>query len=217
MIQIRNASLYCIAGTVAALGFAPFNLFPFFIASLAWLFAQLISRNFDRENFRNSFLFFLCLHVFSLYWLVYPLTLDLKRHWVLIPFAVIAIPAYFSLWLSCACGFVRFFSNICSKALIFSSAICAATYAYGHFSLGFPWILPAYIWNIHEIFMQTLSIWGPYGLGLMTVLISALIGITVSFGYKSRDGKVALFSSLFIFGLIVVFGFTNLGMNNTEF
>lgn len=204
---------YCIFGSIAALGFAPFNLFPIFILSFAWFFIQLSRQN----NFWNSFLFFIALHIASLYWLVYPLTFDLKHHWILIPFALIAIPAYFSLWLSCAIAFVKFFSNIFSKALIFSVAICAATYLYGHGSLGFPWVLPAYIWNIHEVFMQTLSIFGPYGLGLITLLISAFIGIVIKLDYKFCNGKIAFYFAIAILAFVVIFGFVNLCLHKTDY
>ncbi len=210
-------SVYCIFGATAFFAFAPFNIFPVFLILFAWLFTK-ISLDTSYST-KKAFLFILFFHITSLYWLVYPLTIDIRKHYILIPFAMTLIPAYFAILLSISVFIVRYVRGIFAKVFIFPSIFCIITYLYGHGSLGFPWILPAYIWNYHEIFMQTLSIYGIYGLSFVTMLLSSLLGATFVF-FKIKDKKnscLSIILSLLLISFLLIFGFIKLSSSTTEF
>jgi apolipoprotein N-acyltransferase len=90
---------------------------------------------------------------------------------------------------------------------------------YGNFLPGFPWVLPGYVWCCHEIFLQTLSIWGIYGLGFVTLLISGFLGQSFLY-YELKDpnkAKTSAIVSIFIFAAMALFGYVRLANNPTTF
>jgi apolipoprotein N-acyltransferase len=248
-------------GTVTVLSFSPFNIFPIFIATFAWLFTEIFgikkkeSKNIHKKKaikflLKESFCFFLFLHMGCLYWLVYPLVL--AKYWILIPFAIILIPAYLSMFLlipTALLAISHYFNYgnynltpscrqkvkviaLLIKPIMFASAFILIMEFYGHVCPGFPWILPGYIWCCHEIFLQTLSIYGIYGLSFVTILISGFLGSAFLYYQKNgsnnlndlnklNDSKKFTMSSTIIAGalfiFIVLFGYFRLANHPTEF
>jgi apolipoprotein N-acyltransferase len=201
--QIR----YAFAGALAATGFAPINLFPAFVLAVAWLFVQ--THKNERCRPLDVFVFFLFMHMCGLYWLVYPLTINIKIHGWLIPLALFFVPAYLSVQLLVAWYLAKKIAGgMLENILLWPSLCCMAMYLYGHFAFGFPWLLPAYIWGQHEIFLQTISIYGVYGLSLVTMIISCLGGASYVFYKKNyRPGAVATMAAAVVLGIfLTLFG-----------
>ncbi|MDR3151417.1 MAG: hypothetical protein LBT67_01020, partial [Holosporaceae bacterium] len=198
---------YAFAGALAASGFAPLNLFPAFILAIAWLFVQ--THQDERCRPLDVFMFFLFMHIVGLYWLAYPLTINIKIHGWLIPMALFFVPAYLSVQLLVAWWLAKKISGgILENILLWPSLCCMAVYLYGHFAFGFPWLLPAYIFGQYEIFLQTISIYGVYGLSLATMIISCLCGASYVF-YKKNDrpGAVAAMATAVGLGVfLILFG-----------
>jgi len=205
-------------GIISAFSFAPFNWFPIFLITFSWLFVRISEVQEIKSLLIESFSFFFFWHVGCLYWLVYPLTLNLSKHWMLIPIAIMIIPAYLSLYLLIPVYITKKIFRQPSP-IIFALSFCLIMLFYGNFLPGFPWVLPGYIWCIHEVFLQTLSIYGIYGLSFVTMLISGFGGMAFvchQSGNKRDFKKYATFSgSLFLF--IVSFGSYRLSVNKTEF
>ena len=88
-----------IYGAATALSFAPFNIFPIFIATFGWIFARIGKGDRNRSFLVELFCFFFGLHLACLYCVVYPLMMDFKKYGILIPFAVALIPTYISMFL----------------------------------------------------------------------------------------------------------------------
>jgi apolipoprotein N-acyltransferase len=109
--------------------------------------------------------------------------------------------------------------SLFGRPIAFASLFSLAMMLYGNFLPGFPWVLPGYVWCCHEIFLQTLSIWGIYGLSFVTLLISGFCGQSFLY-YKLKDFKKAKISaiiSIFIFAAMVSFGYVRLANNPTIF
>ncbi|MDR1236166.1 MAG: apolipoprotein N-acyltransferase, partial [Holosporaceae bacterium] len=101
----------------------------------------------------------------------------------------------------------------------FATSFCLTMMLYGNFFPGFPWVLPGYIWCCHEIFLQTLSLYGIYGLSFVTLLISGFLGLAFRC-HKSHDfkkSKIAALISVLIFSLAVLFGWYRLANNPVKF
>ena len=126
----------------------------------------------------HGFVYWLFYFMGALYWLVYPLTIDLSLHWMLIPFALIAVPAYLSIPLLLPIYVAKkFCKSVWVSALVFSVLTFIVMYLQGHYAPGFPWALPGYVWSRDVFCIQALSIWGIYGQTLFTLLIGSLAGI----------------------------------------
>jgi apolipoprotein N-acyltransferase len=215
----RLASNFFVGG-FGALGFAPFQIIPAFLFSVGWFFKNNIAENgVAKKILLESFAFFLGFHMFCLYWMVYPLTIDITNHWILIPFTIL-IPAYLSIQLVVPVFVtIKYCNGTYEKIFGFSALFCIVTYFYGHCLPGFPWILPGYIWNLHEVFMQTLSLFGIYGLSFITIVISCFCGTAYIF-YEKKDGKNMMLASGIPLALVlamVTFGIWKLCLNKTKY
>ena len=59
------------------------------------------------------------------------------------------------------------------RIAIFALAYAAAEWLRGHLFSGFPWNLPAYGWAALPAILQSTSVFGAYGLTLLTILFGA--------------------------------------------
>lgn len=214
----RDYYEYLLFGALGALGFAPFNLYPVFIAVFAWFLYNVFSR---KTTFFQAVIFFTAYYIANLTWIIDPLKVDLARHFMLIPFAITLIPMYLAVQMLIPVLAVKFVRNILAKALVFSVVSSAVIYLHGHGRFGFPWVLPGYIWNSHELFMQTLSIYGIYGLSLVTMLIPSLIGaaaVLQSAEFSRKNASIAIISAVFLLFLgMCLFGLSRLAKNQTTY
>ena len=156
----------------------------FFVALFGFFFGFLAnSRRKDeseKETLVCSFLYWIFYFIGALYWLVYPLTIDLSLHWVLIPFALLAVPAYLSIPLLLPVYLTqKFCKNVWIASLVFSSSTFFVMYLQGHYAPGFPWALPGYVWGHNPNLMQGLSVWGIYGQTFFTLLMGSIFGVFI--------------------------------------
>jgi apolipoprotein N-acyltransferase len=191
--------------------------------TFSWLFGRIAKSDDIKSLLAEVFFFFFCLHIACLYWVAYPLTLDLAVHGMLIPVALVLIPSYLSTFLLAPAWVLanKFAAahSLFNQPIAFASLFSLTMMFYGNFLPGFPWVLPGYIWCCHEIFLQTLSIWGIHGLGFVTMLISGFCGQSF-LHYELKDLKKAKISavlSIFIFAAMVLFGCVRLANNPTTF
>jgi apolipoprotein N-acyltransferase len=215
-------------GAITAFSFAPFNVFPIFILTFGWLFVQIrkVDETKSLSFWMEIFCFFFCLHLACLYWVVYPLTLDLTKHAVLIPFAITLIPAYASAFLliptwilSRKSFFATASADIFVEPTAFALLFSLIMMFYGNFLPGFPWVLPGYIWCCHEIFLQTLSIYGIYGLSFVTMLIAGFLGQSFLY-YRLKDtdrSRNSAIISILLLLFMVLYGYFRLARNPTIF
>lgn len=168
--------------------------------------------------FLHSFVYWLFYFMGALYWLVHPLTIDLSHHWMLIPFALVAVPAYLAIPLLLPVYVAKkFCKNVWVFALVFATLTFLVMYFQGHYAPGFPWVLPGYVWSRDVLCMQALSIWGIYGQTFFTLIIGCIWGVGF-YWYKKNSKKCALAvgitcSSLF---LLYIFGFVRIRGSSEE-
>lgn len=160
----------------AGLGFGVIFIFSF------GAFFERIYREYTKKStivlLLHGFVYWLFYFMGALYWLVYPLTIDLSLHWILIPFALIAVPAYLSIPLLLPIYVAKkFCKNVWISALVFAVLTFSVMYFQGHYAPGFPWVLPGYVWSRDIFCMQSLSVWGIYGQTFFTLLMGNLAGV----------------------------------------
>ena len=156
-------------GVVAALGQAPFDLWPLTLAALAALFLLVDPLWTPRARAFAFWAFGVGYFGFALRWIVEPFLVDIARHGWMAPFALVLMAAGAALFWALA-GWIaaRLRLGRYGSALM----LVAAEVARSLILTGFPWALLGHVW-IDTWLAQLAAFGGPHLLTLIT-LIAAL-------------------------------------------
>ena len=203
-----------ILGGLTVLSFQPFNLFFINFFSLPLLFFTIVyvkkkSKSTYRKKpfFKNLFIlgssFGFGFFFFGIFWIVHSLTFD-QTFRVLIPFSLILIPLFLSLFYSIP---IVLIGNFCEKKLssiiLISLAFSLSDYIRGKILTGFPWNIWSYSfsWSIESL--QILKIIGIYSFNYFIILIfflPALIFFKNKLKYYLIPGLIVLTLSNYFYG-----------------
>jgi apolipoprotein N-acyltransferase len=187
-----------IFGSVGALAFAPLFIFPAILLALSgiWFF---LNRSLDQkasfwEIFWLGWWFGLGHFTVGLYWITYALTVDLAAFWWLIPFALLGIPAILGIFTGISFMVLKLwpYEGI-SRAFAFAAIWVGFEWLRGHLFTGFPWNLLGYVWAFSPEMVQTASLWGVYGLSLLTLLIGFSINYIARKEFFERNVVLTLY------------------------
>ena len=186
MIAKLNNKLFVIffapflLGAITILGFAPYNLtfINFFTFSILLFLISKVKKSTQskyRNKKSNRYFFYLGCSVgfgfFLLgnYWITISLTHD-EMFKGLIPFALILIPLFLSLFFGLAILLVgTFVEKDISFILFFSLVFSIFEFLRGNLFTGFPWNLISYTWSWSTEIVQILSLIGAYSLSLISI------------------------------------------------
>ena len=186
MIAKLNNKLFVIffapflLGAITILGFAPYNLtfINFFTFSILLFLISKVKKSTQskyRNKKSNRYFFYLgCSFGFGFfllgnYWITISLTHD-EMFKGLIPFALIFIPLFLSLFFGLAILLVgTFVEKDISFILFFSLVFSIFEFLRGNLFTGFPWNLISYTWSWSTEIVQILSLIGAYSLSLISI------------------------------------------------
>lgn len=156
------------AGVAAALGHAPFGLWPVAVvgfAGLIWIVSHAPRPGLVAWAGGSAYF------AVALHWIVEPFMVDVATHGWMAPFALILLAAGLALFWGLS-GWVagRFFVH---RAFAFAVLLAGTEVIRGHIFTGFPWAMPAYIWAETPL-RQAVAWTGSYGLSLVTLVTLAL-------------------------------------------
>jgi apolipoprotein N-acyltransferase len=123
----------------------------------------------------------------GLYWIGYAFLVDAQAHAWELPFVAVLIPGGLGLFFAAGAlvamllwrpGIQRFF--------LFAAVFTLMEWLRGHVLTGFPWNLPAYGWGASTAVLQSTSIFGAYGLSLLTLLFGASLA-ALTRGHDTRE------------------------------
>ena len=195
MIRVRRALwLAPVAGALAALGHAPFNLWPVALigfAGLAWTVTE------AKRPAIAGWLGGVGYFAVALHWIVQPFLVDVARHGWMAPFALVFMAGGLALFWAFA-GWISPRTRV--PALGWAIGLSLAELARGYVLTGFPWALPAYIWTETPVRM-TAAILGPFGLTGLTLVLTALPCLARR-RLQASLGAIALLLVLPVWGLI---------------
>mgnify|MGYP001170339881 CR=1 FL=1 len=210
-------------GSITVLGFNPFNLLFVNAFSMSMLFYLVFyvkkktQSSYRKKPFlKNLFLlgssygtgFFL----FGVYWITYSLTFD-DSFKFLIPFALILIPLFLSLFFSLPVMAIGNFINLEVSSIVLISILFSISDFLRSFVLtGFPWNLWAYSYSWSHESLQILPIIGIFSFNLILI---TLLFFPCIFFFKIK--KKFLFVILFVILLLSNYFYGSYKLNTQTF
>ena len=174
----RRLLLAWFAGSLSALGFAPFELFPFLLLGYGALVLLIDGAQNAARPIRTSALVGLAFgfgqFLVGLHWVGYAFLVDPGAHEWQIPFVAVLFPGGLALFIALACATAAFFwREGPARILVFTASLAAAEWLRGHILTGFPWNIAAYGWGASLGVLQSAALFGSYTLTLLTILFGA--------------------------------------------
>jgi apolipoprotein N-acyltransferase len=205
----RRFLLALAAGACSALAFPPIEFFPALLLGFAILVLLLDGADQSPHPIRKSFVagwaFAFGQYLIGWHWIGYAFMVDPSAHLWQMPFAILILTGGLALYTGVACALAAaFWQDGPARILVFASFYAVAEWVRGHALTGFPWNLSAYGWGASLGVMQSLSLFGAYGLSLLTALLGASLA---EFCAPQRRkalplAMILLFAGLFVFGAI---------------
>jgi apolipoprotein N-acyltransferase len=194
--HLNNTGKYLIAfisGASAGLAFAPYFYFFILFFSFSLLLALLEHSPGKKQSFLVGWFFGFGHFIVGVYWLYHPMMLDLDQYAILIPFAILGMPAVLALYI----GTVTFLTNLipannAAKVVIFSCFWVIIEYLRAHLFTGFPWNLLGYSLAFNSEISQLASIGGIYALSFLILLIASIPYLIYNNNYKIHATLVIL-------------------------
>ena len=205
-----------IIGSVTILSFEPFNLtivnliiFPLFFYLLVYINKKSKSVYRKKPYKKNLFTFGLAFgfgfYLIGISWITNSLTFD-KNFKVLIPFALILIPLFLSLFVGLITLLIGPYLKLdFSSLLMFCACFAFSDYLRANLLSGFPWNLWAYSTSSFNEILQIINLIGLYAYNLFVITIFCM---PVIFFFKISKIKKLFFiiSTCLIIVLLFIYG-----------
>ncbi len=217
-------------GAVSVAGFAPFHLWPLLFVTLPafiWMLdgiaAQAPAGTAARKaRWRQAavagwwfgFGFFFA----GLYWLGFAFFVEADKFAILAPLGVAAFPAALAVFsaLAASTAMLLWRPGV-SRIFAFTITFFAADWLRGHILTGFPWNLWGYAFAGQDALAQSASLFGIYGLTLLTLLIAASPAALAGSRARERSrGWLLPVACVFLLGLGWSWGAVRLGGATTQ-
>jgi apolipoprotein N-acyltransferase len=215
------------AGVASVLALAPFFAWPILwitLPALVWLLDGAIARG-SRDPgarwFRRpeaaaaevgwwfGFGYFLA----GLFWIGEAFLVEAEVFAVLMPFAVLAMPAGLALFYAAATALASpFWRPGATRVLALALALSAMEWLRGHAFSGFPWNVLGYALTYPVSLMQSAAVFGIYGLTLIAVLVFALPPVLWAEASERSSRRFALGVALLPLLVAIVAGHVRLAL-----
>lgn len=183
----RRRGLAILFGVLATAALPPLHLLPFLVPALTglvWLIGAAPNR---RVAFAIGWWFGVGHFASGLYWISIALLVDAARFAWMIPFTVFGLSAFFALFT----GFVAWVAAAVpargmGRVLALAAAWTFQEWLRSWLLTGFPWNLMATVWVPVDSVLQSAALFGPYGLGLLTIWAAASPSLLTQAGKTFR-------------------------------
>ncbi len=191
--------LICAAlGGIAALGQAPFDLWPLTLLAIGILFALLRKSRSGKHALGLGWAAGAGYFAVALMWLVEPFLVDVARHGWLAPIALSAACFYFGFFWA-ATGWLTYLVR--GQALGFISAFVLTEAARGYFFTGFPWAQVGHVW-IDTPVLHWSSFAGSLGLTALVALGAVGVAFLIERDWVKGGGALGVPAVLFFAGMV---------------
>lgn len=175
----RAGALMVLGGAASVLAMAPFHAWPILCLTLPVLVWRIdrAAASADDTTMRarraawSGWLFGFGYFLAGLFWIGEAFLVEAERFAVLMPFAVMLMPAGLALFWGAACAIAAMLWRPgLSRLLVLALAFGIAEWLRGHVLTGFPWNVLGYALTYPVTLMQSAAALGVYGLTLVVVL-----------------------------------------------
>lgn len=199
-----------VLGLLLTLSFAPFNLYPMVIISIAGIYHYGLEESSSKKQvFFKTSIFGFCHYLSSLYWLAAPLFVDIKSYYFLLPLSLVVAPLVLSLFISTPAVLAHKFGGNRKdiKVLSFSALLIAAEFLRTYL-IPFPWNLLGYTSDGCLPLMQCSRILTIHGLGFVIVFFS--VAAFSKIRYITLLG-FGIFTTCILYGFATILLYKDLG------
>ncbi|WP_137702925.1 apolipoprotein N-acyltransferase [Marimonas lutisalis] len=167
----RLMALTALAGGLAALGHAPFNLWPVALLGLSGLFAMFRVGHTAARAFWIGWAGGTGYFAVALFWIVEPFFVDFARHGWMAPFALVFLSGGLALFWGVAFWAAR---RAGGRPLAWIAALTLAEILRSYVLTGFPWALLGYAWAASPAAIYAAYI-GPHGLTAAALAVAVTL------------------------------------------
>ncbi|MGD9637806.1 MAG: apolipoprotein N-acyltransferase [Alphaproteobacteria bacterium] len=221
---------YCLAGFLGAasnLSFAPYNHTAVIFIALSVMFFILKNKNI-KQRFLLSWTFGFFHFAFGTYWIINALMKDDTIPLLVMPLALGGLSLLLGLYPALAFLGSSFFKNNAAKAFAFSGLWTLLEWVRSWLFTGFPWNPLGSIFAAKDETIQAASIFGVYGLSLITAFTAAISVYLYDLDIKSKIEKsmryplikylAAVFTPFcLLFFILYGYGYVRLKCNPTTY
>lgn len=178
-IKQKSITIF-VLGILSAFSMQPLGFVAILLLTIPFTIFISETAKSKKQAFLFGILFGSGYFITSLYWITNALFVDIKAWFWVIPFSFIIGPALLSIYT----GFAFLFTYMTkvknvSYVLLLSLFWILSEFMRGHLFTGFPWNLFGYAWDDYPYVMQSLSLFGIYGLTYLTILWASIPAIFI--------------------------------------
>ncbi len=178
--NLLRLSSAAVLGAIATFGLAPYGVWIAPIAALLALGPLFLATETRARAAWLGWAFATGYFAHALSWITEPFFVDAERHGWMAPFALVFMAGGLALFWALAFWLTRRpRQGAIGQTIFLAIAISLAEFARGYVLTGFPWAGLAQVW-VDTPFAQVLSLVGPYGLGVLTLLASLPMGAALA-------------------------------------
>ncbi|MBB36617.1 MAG: apolipoprotein N-acyltransferase [Hirschia sp.] len=214
------------AGALSNLSFAPTYLWPVFscgLMILVWMLdGTARGRHPRRGAFWRAFCFALGLFGVGFHWVAFAFLVNPGTHLAFIWMAALLPIGLALIWGGVVRVMINWWNEGPGRVVLLGISLFIAEWIRGHLFGGFPWNLPGMVWAPGGAISQSASLFGIYGLSLLTLvafcgpaaLLDPRSNITAKGGAMGR--AIPVVASALIFGMLWGWGAQRLGDSPVE-
>ena len=210
-------------GATTVFSFQPFNLtlINFFILPIFFYLIFYIKKKsksiYRNKPYKKNFFIFgtsfgFGFYLSGIYWINNSLTFD-ENFKLLIPFGLIALPLFLSLFCSILTFLIGPYINLNFRSLFFfSGGIAFSDYIRSKILTGFPWNLWAYSFSWATEIIQVLNIIGLFAFNLLAITLF-MTPVVIFFNISKTKKLLTLSSALIVFFSFYIYGNYSINQN----
>lgn len=199
----RRAALAVGLGFAGAFALPPFHIVPLLVPALIGFLWLIEGARSWRGALAIGWLFGLGHFGFGFYWVANSLLVEAERFGWMYPIIWFAMGGGFACYLA-GVALLQWLTGArgLSAILFFAVLWTAGERLRGHLFTGFPWNLIGTVWGFEPVFMQSVALWGLYGLSAITVMAATLPAWSgARWPWRGAAASAAIVAVLAILGL----------------